>query len=212
MAGIEEKVKTGEETNFFGESFLKDKVVPKGFFEYTVLEEGRIVDSFSEENLITKIGLEALTRLLAIGDGTNPGDPDNRIKGLQLGVKGYDPSQTPLNVFIPRVPSVNDTSLVQVNLNKFPGIGSFSEFEFDSTINRAFVKFCFSIGNSEGNSPDPSNLPDPDQSVYNPSTGTIVYTEAALVTNENTLFSVKTFPGLTKTSNRKIRIEWTIAF
>jgi hypothetical protein len=160
-----------------GEGIVQD-VAPgmSGRVEIDVIENGEVVETFRDSNLIVLRAPHIMANALA-----GVSHPDFTIGGVQWGTGGHvsgDPSQ-------PIPPLGSDTSLESFVLET--GITNVS-------VGDTHVQFETQMPPGQGNGN--------------------VFTEAGLVISGVTklMFARKTFPGITKTSNRTITLRWIISF
>lgn len=159
------------------EGILQD-VAPliKGRFEVDVIENGEVVDRYSEDNLI--VDKAPFIMANALGGVSHP---DYTIGGVQWGTGGHvsgDPD-TPIP------PSADDLALETLIL----------ETSISSTVvGETYVQFETRMSSTQGNGN--------------------VFTEAGLVISGSTklMFARKTFPGITKSSDRVLAVRWIISF
>ncbi len=137
--------------------------------------------------MIVDDGRKVLTHLLAEADA------GYKVSKIVLGTKGHDLLTG--NILNPIPPQLTDHALVDTT----------DVFARDIDINFQY----------QGVSPQDSSVMFSavmEKTDANGSTGTTAYTEAGLLTANNTLFARETFPAIVKNANRKITFQWVILF
>lgn len=137
--------------------------------------------------MIVDDGRKVLTHLLA------QADPGYKVSKIELGTKGHD--LTSGNILTPIPPQLTDHTLVDTT------------DVFSKPIDTNYVY--------QGLSPQDSSVMFSivlEKTEANGITGTTAYTEAGLLTENNTLFARETFPAIVKNANRRITFQWVVLF